>query len=119
NKEGAKMITKCDNPEESANELINRGIPIVIITLGPNGALITTRKYQKKIPAAKIEQIIDTTGAGDTFNGAFSVAYWIRNWDLEKSVKYANLAAALKIQRLGARTGMPYAGEIEKFQSGY
>ncbi|MFX1523091.1 MAG: carbohydrate kinase family protein [Promethearchaeota archaeon] len=119
NKQGAKMITKCDTPEESANELINRGVPIVIITLGPSGALITTKKYQKKIPTINIERITDTTGAGDTFNGAFSVAYWIRKWDIEKSVKYANIAAALKIQKLGARTGMPYEGEIEKFQNGF
>ncbi|MHA2008690.1 MAG: carbohydrate kinase family protein [Promethearchaeota archaeon] len=115
NKEGAKMITKCDRPEESAQELVNRGIPLVIITLGDKGALITTEVSQKIIPTFEINDVVDTTGAGDTFNGAFSVAYWIRKWDLEKSVKYANAAAALKIQKLGARTGMPLHSEIEEF----
>jgi ribokinase len=115
NNEGAKMITKCETTEESANELISRGVPIVIITLGSKGALVTTEKFQKMIPAFDVDKIIDTTGAGDTFNGAFSVAYWIRKWDIEKSVKYANAAASLKIQQLGARTGMPFEGELNKF----
>jgi ribokinase len=115
NKEGAKKITNCETPEESANELIGRGIPIVIITLGRNGALLTTQKTQKIIPTFDIKKVVDTTGAGDTFNGAFSVAYWIRKWDLEKSIKYANAAASLKIQKLGARTGMPTEKELERF----
>ncbi|MFW9865823.1 MAG: carbohydrate kinase family protein [Candidatus Thorarchaeota archaeon] len=115
NKEGAKMITKCNTPEESANELIRRGIPMIIITLGAEGALLTTEDFQKKIPTFQIEKIIDTTGAGDTFNGAFSVAYWIRRWNLEKSIRYANAAASLKIQRLGARTGMPSENELRKY----
>jgi len=63
----------------------------------------------------EIDDIIDTTGAGDTFNGAFSVAYWIHKWDLEKSVKYANAAASLKIQKLGARTGMPIKSQLKNF----
>ncbi|MFX1280353.1 MAG: carbohydrate kinase family protein [Promethearchaeota archaeon] len=115
NKEGAKTITGCKTPEDCANELINRGIPIVIITLGCDGALLTTPKVQKIIPSFNIKNVVDTTGAGDTFNGAFSVAYWINNWDLEKSIKYANAAASLKIQKLGARTGMPYKNELKSY----
>ncbi|MFX1569786.1 MAG: carbohydrate kinase family protein [Promethearchaeota archaeon] len=115
NKEGAKMITKCKTPEESARNLINKGIPLIIITLGKNGALITTEESQFRIPAYHIDNIIDTTGAGDAFNGAFSFAYWIKNWNLKKSVKYANAAAAFKIQKLGARTGMPNESELLRF----
>jgi ribokinase len=107
NKEGAKSITLSKSPKDAANILIKKGVKIVIITLGSKGALITTEKFQKIIPAYKIDNIVDTTGAGDTFIGAFSVAYWIKGWDLEKAVKYANGAAALKITKLGARTGMP------------
>lgn len=115
NKEGAKSITNTNNVKEAAKVLIKRGIPIVIITMGKKGALITTTEYQKEIPAFRVEKIIDTTGAGDTFNGAFSVAYWIKGWDLEESVRYANAAAALKIQELGARTGMPTESALEAY----
>lgn len=115
NKEGAKLITKCNTPEKAAKSLIKKGIPIVVITLGSKGALVTTTEFQKKIPAFKVDNIIDTTGAGDTFNGALSVAYWIKKMNLEKSIIYANAAAALKIQKLGARTGMPNEIELISF----
>ncbi len=115
NKEGAKLITKHEKLDDAAKVLVEKGIPIVIITLGRDGVLITTEKYQKKIPAFDVRNIIDTTGAGDTFNGAFSFAYWIKKWDLERSCKYANAAAALKIQKLGARTGMPNESILMNF----
>ncbi|NHJ22666.1 MAG: carbohydrate kinase family protein [Candidatus Lokiarchaeota archaeon] len=115
NKEGAKFITNCSKPEKAAQNLVNKGIPIVIITLGHNGVLITTKEFQKAIPSYEVKNVIDTTGAGDTFNGAFSLAYWIKGWDLEKSCKYANAAAALKIQKLGARPGMPNEIELIDF----
>jgi len=115
NKEGAKSITNTNTPEEAAKILIERGVPLVIITMGGRGALITTEKYQKVIPTYKVKNIIDTTGAGDTFNGAFTVAYLIKGWDVEKSCRYANAAASLKIQKLGARTGMPKEEELLSF----
>lgn len=115
NKEGAKSITNSNTPEESAKILINKGVPIVIITMGSQGALITTKDFQKLIPSYKVDKIIDTTGAGDAFNGAFSIGYWINGWDLKKSCRYGNAAASLKIQKLGARTGMPSEREINNF----
>jgi len=115
NKEGAKLITNSNKPEKAAEILVKKGIPIVIITLGSNGVLITTNEFQKRIPTYDINNIIDTTGAGDTFNGAFSLAYWIKGWDLEKSCKFGNAAASLKIQKLGARTGMPKEKELLDF----
>ena len=87
--------------------------------MGSQGALITTKKFQKLIPTYKVEKIVDTTGAGDTFNGAFSIGYWIKGWDLETSCRYANAAASLKIQKLGARNGMPNEKELIKFLKDY
>ena len=115
NKKGANLITKCKTPKKAAESLIKKGIPIVVITLGSEGALVATKEFQKKIPCFKVDNIIDTTGAGDTFNGALSVAYWIKKINLEKSIIYANAAAALKIQKLGARTGMPSESELIAF----
>jgi len=115
NKEGAKSITNTNNPEKAADFLIKKGIPIVIITLGSNGVLVTTNKFQKRIHTYDVKNVVDTTGAGDTFNGAFSLAYWVKGWDIEKSCIYANAAASLKIQKLGARSGMPNEAELMKF----
>ncbi len=115
NKEGAKLITNSNSPQKAAKILVKKGVPVVIITLGKNGALITTNDYQKKIPAYRVENPVDTTGAGDTFSGAFSLAYWIKGWGLEKSCRFGNAAASLKVQKLGARTGMPNNQEIYDF----
>jgi ribokinase len=115
NKEGAKAITNTNNSEDAAKKLVKKGIPIVIITLGSQGVLITTSDFQKKISAYQVENVVDTTGAGDVFNGAFSVAYWIKGWDIVKACKYANGAASLKIQKLGARTGMPNEKSLFSF----
>jgi ribokinase len=115
NKEGAKLITNSNTPQKAAKILVKNGVPVVIITLGKNGALLTTNTYQKRIPGYTIENLVDTTGAGDTFSGAFSLGYWIKGWDLEKYCRFANAAAALKIQKLGARTGMPNYKEINIF----
>ncbi len=115
NKEGAKTITNSKSPREAAKILVDKGIPLVIITMGSGGVLITTKSVQKEVPAYNVDSVVDTTGAGDTFNGAFSIAYWIKGWDLDKSCRYANAAAALKIKKLGARTGMPTSNELLKF----
>jgi sugar/nucleoside kinase (ribokinase family) len=115
NKNGAMTITKTGNPMDAAKFLIKKGIPRVIITLGKEGVLLTTKQYQKRIPAFKVPNIKDTTGAGDVFNAAFSVGYWIYDWSLERACKFANGAAALKIQHLGARSGIPTKKKVIAF----
>ena len=115
NRGGAEIITNAKAPSESADVLIRKGIPIVIITLGSKGAFYATKNLKKQIPSFNIHTIVDTTGAGDAFNGAFSVALWIKKMGLHNSIEYANAAAALKIKKLGARTGMPNEEEILDF----
>lgn len=119
NKNGAKIITKNNSIQKAAKMLVNKGIPIVVITLGAEGSLVTTENLQKIIPAYNVKEVIDTTGAGDTFNGALTYAYWIKGWDLIKSCKFANAAAALKIQNLGARSGMPNKKAVISFLKNY
>jgi ribokinase len=119
NKNGAKIITKNNSIQKAAKMLVNKGIPIVVITLGAEGSLVTTQHLQKIIPAYNVKEVIDTTGAGDTFNGALTYAYWIKGWDLIKSCKFANAAAALKIQNLGARSGMPNKKAVISFLKNY
>jgi ribokinase len=115
NQGGAKTITQSKTAEEAAKILIKKGIPIVVITLGKKGAFFATKDIKKQIPSFNIEPVVDTTGAGDAFNGAFSVAFWIKKMGLEKAIRYANAAAALKIKKLGARTGMANEDELKNF----
>ncbi len=114
NKAGAMELTKTSTPEEAAKVLIKKGPKIVVVTLGAKGCLIQTKKEKIIVPAYDIEKIIDTTGAGDTFNGAFSVGY-LKGWTLKEIGQFANAAAALKIQKMGARTGMPTFKQVMNF----
>ena len=69
-----------------------------------NGAINT-------VPAFKV-QAVDTTGAGDTFNSAFAVARACGK-TMSESITFANAAAALSVQKIGAQGGMPYLDEVE------
>jgi ribokinase len=86
----------------------------LIITLGENGVMYHDGNSVKKIPAYKVE-VVDTTGAGDTFNGA--LAYKLMNdANLEEALTFANKAASLKIKHVGAQSGMPTLKEMEEFK---
>lgn len=85
----------------------------LIITLGSKGAAFCDKNGNIiNIPCRK-SQVIDTTGAGDTFNGAFAYAI-SENYDIEKALKFANIAAGLSTEKLGAQTGMPTLEEVKK-----
>ena len=64
------------------------------------------------IPAMKVE-VVDTTGAGDTLNGAFCVGI-SRNMEETEALRFANVAAGLSVQKCGAQAGMPGMEEVEQ-----
>ena len=85
----------------------------VIVTLGSKG--ITTCLKNGEIitvPARKVG-VVDTTGAGDTVNGAFAYAL-SQNKEIKDALWYANCAASLSIQKYGAQGGMPSREDVEK-----
>lgn len=85
-----------------------------IITKGKEGITYTSKSGKTQtIPAFHVP-VTDTTGAGDTFNGAFATE-WARTNDLEQAITFANAAAALSIQRPGAQSGMPTHQEVLSF----
>ncbi len=83
----------------------------LIITLGALGAIFHNGEEHIVVPSFKPEKVVDTTGAGDTFNGAFAVGI-VSGFMLEDSIKFANLASSLSIQELGAQGGMPTLAEM-------
>lgn len=82
----------------------------LIITQGAKGALFYS-DTQQLIEGYK-KEVIDTTGAGDTFNGALAVAL-IENKSLEDAVNFANLAGSFSVTGLGAQGAMPYRKDLE------
>lgn len=101
-------------PDKTMEEMLFKYPSKLIITLGKDGAVFCNGEKIISIPAFPVEHIVDTTGAGDTFNGAFAVAY-AEGKTIEESVRYANRAASLSIQRSGAQNGMPTLENLKAF----
>lgn len=92
--------------EQSIEQYPNR----LIVTLGKKGARYFDGRKHVLVEGFET-QAIDTTGAGDTFNGAFAVAL-VENMPFEEAVRYANAAASLSVEKFGAQGGMPFRQEV-------
>lgn len=86
---------------------------VLIITRGEKGVWYWDRSKVNKLPAFSVPTK-DTTGAGDVFHGAFLYAY-LKNYPLAEAIMFAQAAAALKVQYVGARTGIPRLRAIKTF----
>lgn len=93
-------------------DILGRNQGKVIMTLGSKGVAYAEKGQVYNVPGFKVTPV-DTTGAGDTFNGAFAVAR-ANGKSLQDSISFANAAAALSVQKLGAQGGMPYLKEVEE-----
>ena len=103
-------ITDLSSADEAALALQKKGIKNVIITLGAEGAYLKTESYTGLVPGIKVKAV-DTTSAGDVFNGALAVAL-AEGTDFRESVVFANKAASISVTRLGAQASAPYRNEI-------
>ena len=118
NETEAELLTgiKVDSPaaaKEAADKLIARGIETVIMTLGSRGAFVASGAISELV-AGFIVEAVDTTAAGDTFNGALAVAL-AEGQTLDQAVRFANAAAAISVTRIGAQPSAPKREEIENF----
>ncbi|MCP5524157.1 MAG: ribokinase [Verrucomicrobiales bacterium] len=96
----------------AARKLRAQGVGTVIVTLGAKGALLVTGEGEVLVPSFPVEPL-DTTAAGDVFNGALAVALG-RGHSLVESVRFACAAAALSVTRLGAQPSAPRRGAIQR-----
>ncbi|BBO33317.1 ribokinase [Lacipirellula parvula] len=100
----------------AADILRARGVETVIITLGSQGAFVASPTLSERVPGYSAKPV-DTTAAGDTFNGALAVALAERVSILE-AVRFANAAGAISVTRVGAQPSAPTRREIEKLVKG-
>lgn len=107
-----KKIQTSEDIKNAANELLKKGIKNVIITLGEKGIYFSNGKENFFLEAYKLKQaVVDTTGAGDAFNGAFAVGL-ANDLDLKEALSFANKVAGISTTRLGAASSMPFAKEL-------
>jgi ribokinase len=103
-------VTDENSALEAASALNRKGVEIVIITMGSAGAFLLVNGNSEIIKAPKVEAV-DTTAAGDTFNGALVVAL-SEGKTIQESIVFANKAAAISVTRIGAQSSVPYRKEI-------
>ena len=108
---GIKIRTEND-AKKASRKILKEVMEAVIITMGSRGAFVATKDFQKLVPAFKTK-VVDTTAAGDTFNGFLAVAL-AENKDLLDAVRFANAAAVLSTRKVGAQPSIPTRKEVEK-----
>ena len=104
-------VTDIPSAERVAALIQERGVKNVIITLGEMGAFVKSENYTGLIPGVKVKPV-DTTAAGDVFNGALAVAV-SEGKELKDAVFFANKAASISVTRMGAQASAPYRSEIK------
>ena len=100
-----------DDAARAAEVLFAKGVKNVIVTMGSKGSLVCTQEGREFVPSRKVKAI-DTTGAGDVYNGAL-VAALSQGKSLIEAARIATLASSIAVTRMGAQTSAPYANEIE------
>ena len=108
-------VTDFDSARQAADIISAKGVDIVVITLGSQGALIKEYQEYHFVEAFKVDAV-DTTAAGDTFCGTVCVGLSEGKTILD-SVKMAARAAALTVTRMGAQTSIPYRSELSSLDS--
>ena len=106
---GIKVID-IQSAMEAADIIRAKGVNTVIITLGSKGALIVGEGMEQLVPAPVVAAV-DTTAAGDVFNGALAVAL-AEGQGIVAAVEFACKAAAISVTRLGAQASAPYRKEM-------
>ena len=109
--ECARELLGGDPESTSIAELRQAEGQLIGVTLGENGFVYEHAGEFRHIPALPVA-VVDTTGAGDVFHGAYAYAV-ARGWDVARCGLFASVTAALKCTALGGRTGIPTAAEVE------
>jgi len=99
--------------QQAANQLHHKGIKIVMVTLGSEGVWLSQMGNGKQIKGFSVKAV-DTTAAGDTFNGAL-LTRLLEKATMEESISFAHAAAAITVTGKGAQTSIPYRQAVEQF----
>ena len=111
---GIVVETEAD-AQKAADALHAYGIKTVLITLGARGVWVSEQGKGELIPGFRV-QALDTTAAGDTFNGALVTAL-LEGARMDDAIRFAHAAAAIAVTRKGAQPSVPWRKEIDEFLS--
>lgn len=117
NESEASMLTGIEvvdltSARKAADVLLGKGVGTALITLGGNGSLLHTREKSLHIPVFSAGKVVDTTGAGDAFNGGFAAAL-ARGETPELAARFGSATAGISVTRPGTAPSMPTRSEVE------
>lgn len=110
-------VNTTEDAERAAEKLLELGAKNIIITLGKKGAFFSDGKTKMLVPTTDLKAV-DTTGAGDAFNGGLAVAL-SEGMDIERAIRFANCTASISVTRKGTSPAMPYRHEIDELLASY
>ncbi|MEL7115886.1 MAG: ribokinase [Pseudomonadota bacterium] len=113
---GVPVVSVAD-AERAADALLSKGVGAAIITLGENGALYRTKDQSVHVPVFPAGAVVETTGAGDAFNGGFATAL-AEGMDPVDAVRFGSATAGISVTRPGTANSMPTRAEIEALLKG-
>jgi ribokinase len=105
-------INSMEDALKAAEAIRKKGVKNVIITMGETGALICSDEYTGLVEGISVKAV-DTTAAGDVFNGAVAVAL-AEGKNLREAAGFANRAAAISVTRMGAQASAPFRNELDQ-----
>ncbi|HMN59089.1 MAG TPA: PfkB family carbohydrate kinase [Anaerolinea sp.] len=106
-------LTGISEVRTAAREILSLGPGVVVETQGERGSITVTREDEFHTPAYAVD-VVDTTGAGDVFHGAYLVGL-LKGWEARRIAQFASAVAAFKCMRLGGRRGIPCDEEVISF----
>lgn len=117
NESEASMLTGVEvvdlaSARNAADVLLGKGVGTALITLGGNGSLLHTRAKSLHIPVFSAGKVVDTSGAGDAFNGGFAAAL-ARGESPELAARFGSATAGISVTRPGTALSMPMLAETE------
>lgn len=117
NEFGINKIRGTLSEEEYLNRLFLHGAEIIVITLGANGCIVRSRNEMIRTEGISVN-VIDPTGAGDTFNSSF-IRCLLVGMSLKEASRFANVAASSAVTMMGARAGLGSVEEVEAMVKKY
>lgn len=106
-------VTDIESAQQAADKLHLKGVKLVMITLGSEGVWISDNGHGQQIKGFRVK-VVDTTAAGDTFNGALLTSL-LEGDDLANAIRFAHAAAAITVTGAGAQTSIPYRNAVDNF----
>jgi ribokinase len=105
-------VSNMEGADRAAQALLDRGVRNAVVTLGAQGALVKNARLTKHVPAVDAGPVVETTGAGDAFNGGFAIAL-AEGKDIVAATRFGCAVAGISVTRPGTALSMPTRAEVD------